>query len=83
MSASIDTGLGLPDVGELATLAKDWTKMAIWADDPLTQIAVNAVIIVVMMLSSSVGLLVGIPIAIVALCLASIGVARLLFQLVT
>lgn len=77
MSASVDAGI-LPDFGNLASMALSWAKMAVWADDPVTQIAVNAVIIVAMMLSSAVGFVVGIPIAFAALLLAGVGVARLL-----
>lgn len=55
-------------------------KMAIWADDPLTQIVTNAVIIVALMLASSVGFLVGIPIALVAVMLLLVGVVRLIWE---
>lgn len=81
MSASVDSGI-LPDFGELARMALSWGRMAIWADDPLMQIVVNAVIIVVMMLSSAVGLLVGVPIAMVALVLLTVGVVRLIADMV-
>lgn len=77
MSASIDTGIGLPSPKEWAKTGVSYARKAIWAKDPITQIAVNAVIIVVMMLSSAVGFVVGIPIALAALFFASIGVLRL------
>ncbi len=78
MSASIDTGLGLPSFSKLGKMALSWAKMAIWADEPIMQIAVNAVIIVALMLSASVGFVPGIPIALAALFLATIGAVRLI-----
>ncbi len=77
MSASIDTGLGLPSFKDLGKMALSWAKMAIWADEPIMQIAVNAVIIVALMLSASVGFVPGIPIALAALFFATIGAVRL------
>ncbi len=79
MSASIDTGIGLSSPKEWAKTGVGYARKAIWAKDPVTQIAVNAVIIVAMMLSSAVGFVVGIPIALASLGLAGIGVLRLIF----
>lgn len=55
-------------------------RNAIYADDPLTQIATNIVILVVAMLSSAVGFLPGLFIALAALFFAGVGVVRLLYQ---
>ena len=81
MSASIDAGI-LPDFGELGQMALSWGQMAIWADNPLMQIVVNVVIIVAMMLSSAVGFIVGVPIAMAALFFAGVGVVRLIADMV-
>lgn len=56
------------------------TKNAVWADDPLTQIVTNIVIIAGLMLSASVGFLVGVPLALLALGFLSIGVVRLAYR---
>jgi hypothetical protein len=53
-------------------------RMAVWADDPIQQIVANLVIVVVMMLSSSVGFVVGIPIALAAMVFLGIGIVRLI-----
>lgn len=61
-------------------MALNWGRMAIWAENPLMQIVVNVVIIVVLMLASAVGFIVGVPIALAALFFAFIGVIRLIAQ---
>lgn len=66
-----------PDITEIFSFAMDTAMNAVWADDPMTQIVTNLVIIVLMMLSSSVGFVVGLPIAAVALILLAVGVGRL------
>lgn len=58
-------------------------RNAVYAPNPMTQIVTNLVIIVVLILSSSVGLVVGIPLAGVALVLLGVGVVRLLWQFIT
>ncbi len=80
MSASIDTGLGLPSFSKLGKMALSWGRMAIWAEDPLMQVVVNVVIIVALILSASVGFLPGIPIALAALLFAMIGAIRFVAQ---
>jgi hypothetical protein len=57
--------------------------MAVWAGDPMAQIVSNRVIVVALMLASSVGFVVGIPLALVALLFLTIGIVRLLWDLVT
>lgn len=57
-------------------------KMAAWADEPMTQIVTNIVIIAALMLVSSVGFVVGIPLALAALALLTVGVLRLGYQYV-
>ncbi|MFW5911657.1 MAG: hypothetical protein ACOCQV_02855 [Halolamina sp.] len=81
MSARVDTGI-IPDWREMVSSAVGWAKKAVWAGDPVEQIAVNLVIVVVLMLSSAVGFVVGIPIAMLALTLAGVGVVRLLYRAV-
>lgn len=55
---------------------------AVWADDPVTQIATNLVILVAAMLSSAVTWGIGLVIAMFAFVFLSIGVLRLAYQLV-
>lgn len=74
---SVGVDVGLTDPRSWFRLAMQAGRMAIWADDPLTQIVVNAVILVVAMLSSSVGFVPGLVIAFVAFWLIVIGLARL------
>lgn len=73
-SVNIDA---IPNPKEIFSFATDVAMNAVWADDPMTQIVTNAVIVVIMMLSSSVGFVVGIPIATAALILLGVGIARL------
>jgi len=82
MSASVDFGLGLPSFKDLGKMALRWGRMAVWAEDPVMQIVVNLVIVVTMMLSSAVGFVVGIPIALLALSLAGVGALRLILGVV-
>lgn len=55
---------------------------AVWADDPVTQIATNLVIVVAAMLSSAVTWGIGLVIAGFALFFLGVGVVRLAYQLV-
>lgn len=74
---SINLG-AIPKPKEIFSFASDVTMNAVWADDPMTQIVTNTVIIVLMMLSSSVGFVVGVPIAMAAMLLLTVGVGRLI-----
>lgn len=74
--ASINLG-AFPNPKEIFSFATDVAMNAVWADDPMTQIVTNVVIIVLMMLSSSVGFAVGVPIAMAAMFLLAVGVGRL------
>lgn len=53
------------------------TRNAVWADNPQTQIVTNIVIVAALLLSSSVGFAVGIPLALFALFFLGVGVLRL------
>lgn len=56
-------------------------EKAVWADDPVTQIATNLVILVAAMLSSIVTWGIGLAIAAFALFFFLVGVGRLILQL--
>jgi len=56
-------------------------KNAVWADEPVTQIATNLVVVVAAALSSAVTWVVGLLIAGIALVLLTVGVVRLTLQL--
>ena len=72
----------LPAPTKLAKSAVNYGRLAVWAPNPVTQISVNLVIVVVLILSSAVGFVVGIPIALLALMLAGVGVVRLIVRAV-
>lgn len=78
-SVNLDT---IPDPTDMFEYAMDVGTNAVWADDPMTQIITNIVIVAVMMLSSSVGFIVGIPIAMAALFFLAVGIGRFILDVV-
>jgi len=81
--ADIDLGLPSMEPGDWLDTGKRVTRQALWADDPLTQVTTNVVLVAALMLSSSVGFVVGIPLALAALFLLGVGIARLAYRTVT
>lgn len=81
MSVNVSTGLSALDPRKWFKLGIKAVRWAFWGPDPLTQIAVNIVIFVAASLSSSVTWGLGIFIAVLALIGITIGVIRLVLQL--
>lgn len=79
--ASVD--LGFADPREWFDTGVRVTKKAIYADDPVEQLAINVVIIVAAMLSSSVGFAPGLIIAMVALFFIGVALLRIIIGAAT
>lgn len=74
--ASVNLGLDALNPKSMFDYGTKVTRNAVWADSPTTQIVTNIVIVAALMLSSSVGFVVGIPLAIAAMGLLVVGVVR-------
>lgn len=78
--AGVSVGLDLINPVQWAQTAVKYARLAVWAPNPVTQIAVNIAILVAAMLSSAVGFLPGLFIAGLALLFIGIALIRLLWR---
>lgn len=74
---NVDFGFDIADPGTYLPTAKNLVSTAIGTGTPSEQIVANILITTGLILSSSIGFLVGIPLAMASLFLLSLGVLRL------
>lgn len=80
-SAGVNVGLDLVNPINWAKAIVKYARLAVWAPDPVTQIAINVAIIVVAAVSSSVPLLTWMFVIVpFALLFLTIGIIRALYR---
>lgn len=82
MGVDINAGLDMIQPREWVETGFKYAKMAVWAKDPINQVAANLVIIVVAMISSTVSLGATLVIAVISFPFLVLGLLRLFWSII-